>query len=190
MNSNDKLIALLKYRFAEEEEQKAKWEAKQAKGKTQQAEWKAEWAKWKKQQDKWLKGICGIISSYGHDDIAMLERMVKFIEKKVVVPGHRSKLIGEYTDQPTNECNRVLTLTYGYLGRVNMRPNTWVARIYFTDDGPRIGLPEKCLKSGLRTKVHLGKYKGKDKNAFSPIDIKDFFKCPGNYLDWNKLKKR
>ena len=159
MNSNDKLIALLKRRFAE--------------GQTEHFE-----------------GMCGIVDGYESEDIAMLACMVGFIETVVVVEGHQSNLIGRYADQPT-ECNGVLTLTYGYLDHNgNMEGNRWIARIYFTKNGPRIGLPEKCLKPKRAAKVYIGGLNGQDNNAFSPEDIEDFFKCPDNYLDWNALKDR
>ena len=164
MNSNDKLIALLKRRFAEGEE-----------------------------QTKHFENMCKKVRGYKPEDIAKLACMVGFIETVVVVEGHQSNLIGRYADQPT-ECNGVLTLTYGYLDHNgNMEGNRWIARIYFTArNGPRIGLPANCLKPRRvsTAKVDIGRLKGKDNNAFSPKDIKDFFKCPGNYLDWNKLKKR
>ena len=158
MNSNDKLVGLLKRRFAEGEEQTERFE-----------------------------DMCGIVDGYEPEDVAMLACMVGFIETVVTVEGHQSKLAGGYTEQPTNECDRVLTLTYGYLGsNGKMEDNKWIARIYFTDSGPRMGLPKECLKPDSEEKVDIGK------DAFSPQDryIEDFFKCSGNYLDWNKLKAR
>ena len=154
MNSNDKLIALLKRRFAEGEE-----------------------------QTKHFENMCKKVRGYKPEDVAMLERMVKFIEDRVVAPSHQSRLIGGYNDQPPG-CDGILTLTYGCSGEAIMIPNRWVARIYFIDNGPKIGFPIECLKSGSEEKVDSGNH------AFSPIDIKDFFKCPDNYLAWDALEDR
>ena len=160
MNSNDKLIALLKCRFAGED-------------------------------PEYIEKMCGIVDGYEPEYDALLACMVGFIETVVVVDGHESKLSGGYTGQPPG-CLNVLTLTYGRLGKVKM--TKWIARIYFTDDGPRIAFPDNC-RLGSRDKVyrgskfHPGTKKSKDNNAFSPKDTKDFFRCPDNYLDWKKLEE-
>ena len=163
MNSNDKLIGLFKHWFAKWEKQTTQQEQVQLFGK-----------------------MCEVVGTYDSEKVDLLTRMVEFVEENVAGTGHQSKLIKEYdTDQPSG-CNGVVTLTYGCPAKVNIRPKRWIARIYFIAKiGPRIGFPKGCLKSTAR-KVDIGN------DAFSPQDryIEDFFKYPGNYLDWNKLKAR
>ena len=141
--------------------------------------------KWKKDQTKVFDRICKRVCGYEPEDIAKLSCMVGFIEA-VVTRDHQSSLVNQYNKQPLG-CG-VPTLDYGYFGKDGkMKGNTWIARIYFTArNGPRIGFPIECLKSGSEEKVDISNH------AFSPRDkyIKAFFKCPDNYLDWNKLKAR
>ena len=137
----------------------------------------------KGKQSELFRKMCGVVGTYSSGKVDLLTRMVEFVEENVAGTGHQSKLAGRYTGQPSG-CGR-LTLTYGYL-QYDGKIVRWVARIYFTRSGPRMGFPIECLKLASKEKVDTGK------KAFSPQDryIEDFFKYPGNYLDWNKLKAR
>ena len=156
MNSNDKLAGSLKKRIGLLESFPAM----------------------RKGQAALFKEMCEEVSE---ENKAILASIVEFIDRWVTVTGHQPKLAGGYTGQPSG-CRR-LTLTYGYL-QCDGEIVRWVARIYFTKSGPRMGFPIECLKRIPKAKIDIGK------DAFSPKDIKDFFKCPDNYLNWKKLKAR
>ena len=159
MNSNEEFLSFLRYLYA-------RWEV--------QSQWKERNGKWQDDRARRFEEICSKVCKYSPEKIAMLTCMLGFVET-VVIDGHQSSLV-MYTNSQPPRCDGSPVLTYGRLPNVVIR--NWIARIYFTDDGPRIAFPNECLKSQRRStaEICLGTSKGANNNAFVPKDILDFFK--------------
>ena len=154
-------------------------------------------AGWKEDQEKQFKDMLEEISNYNEKNLAMLKRMMKFVEHDMLADDHQVSRIGDIKPRRTGygrgqpkkpvECNGQPALTYGYLGSSGV-VSRWVARIYFTEEKiPCFAFPYGCMACP-ESKVYLGTGSG-DNNAVSPRDMEDFFKRPDYYLDRDKLKE-
>jgi len=119
--------------------------------------------------------MLGQIEAYSPQNLALLERMLSFVEARLLAPEHALKLIGGYTSQ-VKGCSQVTTLGFGNLVNQNFAPNGWVARIYMADDAPRIAFPARFLNQNARDRVE------KARGSFSPTDLGAFFRWPSDFI--------
>ena len=115
------------------------------------------------------------IEAYGPEARVRLDRLLTFIEERLLTPDHDAKLVGRYSDQPPG-CNNVTTLVYGRLVRMKFSRNSWIARVYFTAKGPCVAFPRvMCApRAGVPVEVH--------RNILVPHDIDAFLEDPGSVL--------
>jgi hypothetical protein len=125
----------------------------------------------------------GQMEAYTPENIRLLERMLELVSNNLLNPEHKLKLIRGYRDQLPG-CNEVTTLGFGILATKprpkknapDFKPNTWVARIYLTDKGPRIALPLRFLPESKDDSVK------KTKDSFSPCDVEAFLGTPSDFI--------
>jgi len=119
------------------------------------------------------------IDAYAPRDLVSLERLLTFIEERLLAANHALKLVGGYTRQPKG-CDNVTTLGFGYLVNRNFAPKGWVARVYLTDS-PRVAFPMDILNPNAQYRIE------ETDNLFSPLDLEDFLNDPETFINFGSL---